>query len=159
MRPGTRVYDLLLFLLLFAAAGSGCRKEEASITPAEVTPAIDPRLAGTWFTRAKYSAAASEGYQFDGKGIVFRLVVDTQNKLQYDPLADPGQYNTPNTGLCTFIFTDKSADTVRTFTQTWTYGFDQNDSVLTLAQYPPLGPGIPTYQTFYVRGEIGQSVR
>jgi hypothetical protein len=155
-----RIAKCIAFLLLLATPFVyGCRVADTPVAATDPTPSMDEKLVGTWYTRAKYAAAASEGYQIAGDGKIFRLVVDAQNKLQYDPLADPGQFNTPQPDICTFTFADKDQDTVRIYTQTWVYQFRQNDSVLALMPYPRLGPGVPTYETDYVRRNIGDAVR
>ena len=149
----TSILSTLLLLISFAIALPACNKEDSPVA-AIPTPTTDARLLGSWYAPDRQSLAAGEGFQIGSDNKVFRLIVDQQNRLQYDSSSSPGQFSIQKPGYFTFTFSNPVQDTVLTYRQVWAYEFSQNDSALTIGQYAGFDG-----EATYIRTTIGQVVK
>jgi hypothetical protein len=144
------VVPFLFTLALLAAALPGCRKDNNPVSTGSTAASNnvqEARLLGVW-----WHVGTLEGLQFDKGGSVRRLFVDVKYVLQIEPYDGPGDYYTPQEGVCVLSWLEQSPQTgFRTVTQRYSYVFAQNDSTLILSTADA--------KDEYVRKNLGELVQ
>lgn len=126
------VVPALFTLLLAVIVLPGCTKDDNPISArSTAAPSInqDVRLLGDW-----WHVGTLEGYKFDREGSVRRLTVDVKYRLQIEQYDGPGEYYTPQEGICVLSWLEQSPQTgYSTVTQKYSYTFAHHDSTLILS--------------------------
>jgi hypothetical protein len=152
----------LSFFAFSAVLVIGCGNERDPFMPTapeNATQTVDKQLMGVW-----YLAESNEGFQFSRGGVLLRLTVDQQNKLQVSPDDAPGEWAVPQTGRCiiswiTLTGLSQSQVNARVDSYQFTYVTTDNDSTLTLTWVDSSGKAISGTANLYARKAIGDVVK
>jgi hypothetical protein len=152
----------LCFVAFSAALIIGCGNKEdpfTPIAPETATQTGDEHIMGVW-----HLAGSDEGFQFSPGGVLLRLTVDQQNRLQVSPDDGPGQWVVPQTGHCviswvTLTGLSQSQVNTRVDSYQFTYVTSDNDSTLMLTWVDSSGVAVSGTVNIYKRKTIGDVVK